>query len=282
MRVGLMMWALVGLSGVASASDLDVGEGECVVFRYGEAERILVDLVPAACEQDLEEAVDSDLFWVFGDGFAAQGPRVPHRFADEGEFLTRISIAGEEVEVFDVAVANVPPAFKGTPQPEAVLGETWRFEFLVKDPGYTDEVQVALADGPEGMRLEQGDKDCAWALIWDAPDAGEGTSVSVTLRAWDGKTDEAGDWIDEGGEAELAFELVLVGERTGGVDDDGPFVGDNGDAGVDGGFRASAFTGSSGSDGCGCEIGADQRTPVAPLSVLFLGLLGFRLRSSRR
>ncbi len=274
MRSGcVLLWALVGLCGVASAADLDVDEGECVVFRFGESDRILVDLSPAACDTPFEEDGQSNIFWIFGDGHAAYGDRVAHQFADEGDFVTRVNIDDQEQEQVSVSVANAAPEFRGQPPLEALIAAPYRFEFLVKDTGYTDQIRVELAEGPPEMRLTKGDKDCAWVLRWDAPPNGDGGPVSVVLRAWDGAIDESGDWIDDGGEQLMAFEIELVAELSE-VDGGGMGTG-SGDGGVDTGPASGAFTGSSAS--CDCDLSGSSGSGF-PFLLGLLALVGLGRR----
>jgi len=90
------------------------------------------------------------------------------------------------------------------------VGETYLYEIELSDLGPTDELQLELTEGPDGMLLEALEGN-HWVLKWAVPADHEGGTTDVALRATDGHFTDEG-WVPDGGEVWQRFRIQVTGD----------------------------------------------------------------------
>ncbi|MCA9561208.1 MAG: hypothetical protein KC583_21815 [Myxococcales bacterium] len=246
-------------------------EGQCVAFAVTE-EGLATRVAEPVC--DRADNPDPELWhWSFGDGTAADGSEVGHRYVDDGAYLAKVQGGPPDAPMsakIQVAVTNRAPTFVTEPPELATAGGQYAYHIEVTDAGATDEITLKMTASPQGMVL-QPDGDRRWLITWDVP-ADLSGEVTVELRAADGHHIN-GDWVPDGGTATQRYLIRISGNIDPEFEYDGGIDGLRQDSGAE--YDANDFTGS----GCACDAGGGS-----PADLLWglLGVIGLAAVRRRR
>jgi len=144
----------------------------------------------------------TDVRWDFGDGSAAQhGLQAEHRYEDDGRYIVEVAITRDNGLTSNyrrlVEVLNLPPVIEPVPKVKKRAGKTVKVQLSAEDPAAeADPITWRLIDG-RGQLSEDG------VYTWKHTTVG---THEVHVAAAD----------DDGGEAELLFEVKIERKPRGG------------------------------------------------------------------
>jgi len=167
----------------------------------------------AATVSDPGYADELALTWSLGDGTTEVDSPVTHTYPGDGEVEVLLTVDDGTTSTSErrvLSIDNAPPELGGTPPTTATVGQVWRFDPVVSDPG-DDPLTFTLA-GPDGATVDE-----AGTVRWTP--TRPTTAEPFTLTASDGLDSAAISWaVDVGVRSETvppASGEVLTERRCG-------------------------------------------------------------------